>query len=354
MRALSTTLKILYTITVFSLLPFIVNAASFSQIYLYPSTISANQENVEYIIAIKPSATTTTTGTLTITFTEEESQKYCKAAGTDLTVTAITSTPVGTTTALPGTLTGLCTSTTNTTDTIVIEGITTLTSNTLYGVKISNGTTAKLGTPSAGPQKITITLSAGTRTDSNTFKTYFVGTNGTTIGDSDTVTIKATVDPVPTISCNINTPTVNIGTIPKGGNYVTATGTISASTNARYGYYWAIYGKGNGTTAGLYKSTTPTHLISSYNDTGTINLATTTGFGIQASNQSATIGSNFSAGSTIFGSLGVGSSQAKILVSKGSTASEEITTLTLGAKASTSAEAGSYTETLTFICGGYY
>jgi hypothetical protein len=60
-------------------------------------------------------------------------------------------------------------------------------------------------------------------------------------------------------------------------------------------------------------------------------------------------------GTGIFGSVGMGASNAELLLYQmGAQATSENATITYGARAGSSAEAGTYSETITFICGGYY
>ncbi len=71
---------------------------------------------------------------------------------------------------------------------------------------------------------------------------------------------------------------------------------------------------------------------------------------------SAAVPTDFSDASTgTFGALDRGVAGAQlILYQNGSQSSSESATITYGARASTSAVAGSYSENVIFVCGGYY
>jgi hypothetical protein len=67
-------------------------------------------------------------------------------------------------------------------------------------------------------------------------------------------------------------------------------------------------------------------------------------------------GTGFSGNSAgVFGSVGLNASEAELLLYQiGAQSSSEDATITYGARAGSTAEAGTYSETITFICGGYY
>jgi hypothetical protein len=164
-------------------------------------------------------------------------------------------------------------------------------------------------------------------------------------------------------NCTISSNSVNLGSLYPGGSYSTITNVISTSTSTTTsGYYWAAYGTGDGSTdAGLYKSTAATYLIAS-TGSETIDLTGVgaEGFGITVSYPdgagSAAVPSDFGTGTTgIFGALDRGVAGAQlILYQNGSQSTSESATITYGARAGSSAVAGSYSENVVFVCGGYY
>jgi hypothetical protein len=341
------------------------NAATLTAAYVMLSRMKASltsTANLEIYIAFETSGTVATGGTLTLEFPDGDDTNWCRTAGSDLVVSGVTSTPADSTgvydidAALPGTLSASCSqgSGASSVDTITITGITELTAATgTYGVKVSNGTTAKLGTSTAGQKVITLTIVSGGDIETKSF--------GINIVSDDEVDITATVVDVQTVTCSLGTNAVNLGNLYKGGSYVTGTHTITTSTSSSAGgYYWSIYGLGDGSTdAGLWKSTSTTYLIASDNSGTTVDIsaAGSEGFGMNTSVPSgATGGTGFSGNSAgIFGSVGLGASEAELLLYQtGAQATSEDATITYGARAGASAQAGSYAETITFVCGGYY
>lgn len=351
---------------------FTSHADSLTAAYLYLSRIKAgidgSTSTVEYVLAIDPSQTIPSGGTVTIYFPDADDAHWCRTAGS-LTVSGVglsaadmAATNWAIDNALPDsgtTLSAACTqgSGSASVDTLTISNVGALTSGTTYGVKITNGTAAGvLGTDSvSGEHVITAEAKNGTTVDSSTFKVYLVS--------NDTVVVTATVSSIPSVNCVISTNSVDLGSLYPGGSYSTATNTISTSTSTTTGgYYWAAYGHGDGSTdAGLYKSTPTTYLIPSTGST-TVNLTgvDAEGFGITVSDpdgaSTATVPSDFSnATAGTFGALDIGPAGARlILYQNGAQSSSESATITYGARASSSAQAGSYTESVTFVCGGYY
>jgi len=168
-----------------------------------------------------------------LVFPDDDDGKWCATAGSDIVVS--TDLLPDSATVLPGTLAAACTqgSGTSSYDTITISGVNALAAGTLYGVKISDGSTAKLGTP------------LETTTGVITVKTN----NGTTDVDSaniavdiisnDQVSVTATVNPM--LSFAITQPTVNLGTLATNSTG-SGTATMTASTNARSGYLIKVSG----------------------------------------------------------------------------------------------------------------
>jgi hypothetical protein len=338
------------------------DAATLSAAYVMLSRMQAGlSSGIEIYIGLETSQTIPTGGTLTLEFPLTDDTEWCRTAGT-LTATGVTSTPADSSgdydinTALPGTLSASCAQGDGTTDpdTITITGLTELTvAGGTYGVKIV-GNTGALGTSvSTSSRLVTLTVRNGTTVDTKTF--------GINLVADDQVDITATVVDVPTVTCSISTNSVGLGNLYIGGTYVTATHTISTTTStSASGYFWSVYGQGNGSTdAGLWKSSATTHLIPSNNASTTVDISTTNseGFGMNTTVPTgATSGSGFSGnGAGVFGSVGLGASEAELLLSHiGPETSGDTATITYGARAGTGAVAGSYAETITFTCGGYY
>ena len=334
-------------------------AASLTAVYIYMNRIQANlSTGIVYILAVAPNSNISTGGTLKIEFPQTQDTTWCKTAGS-MTVTGVAAgvSAADQTTgnwdidaALPGTLVGNCSQGGATTsDTITITGLTALTAGTTYGVQIS-GNVGVLGTNSTvGQHDITVTVSQGATIDSKTFKISLVS--------NDSVVVSATVSESPSVNCVIGSNTVNLGTLYPGGAF--AVGSHTISTTATSGYYWAAYGTGNGSTdAGLYYAGGPYLIASTGSTTVDLNPANSEGFGIVLTQPGggSVVPANFLAGTNgVFGSLDRQFSGARMILSKTSAAaSAENSTVTYGARASTSATAGAYTETVTFICGGYY
>lgn len=311
---------------------------------------------IQYVLAINTTTTIPTGGSVTIEFPDAEDTTWCRTSGT-ITATGVSSSIADLTSTgwdidavLPGTLVGNCSqgSGVGSSDKITITGLTQLTAGTTYGVSLV-ANTAVLGTNgTAGQKDITVTAFSGAVSDSMTFKIQLV--------TNDQVVVSATVSAAPSVGCTISANSVNLGTLYPGGNY--AIGAHDISTSATSGYYWAAYGTGNSTDAGLYKSTATTYLIQS-GPTATLDLtlAGSEGFGITVSQPSgATVPAAFSnAVLGTFGTLDRLPAGAKlILYQNGAQGSSESATVTYGARAGAAAVAGAYQETVTFVCGGYY
>lgn len=339
-------------------------AATLNAAYVVLSRIKAgltSTANLEMYIAFETSGAVDSGSTLTLEFPDDDDTDWCDTAGNDLTVAGVTSTPGDSSgaytidAALPGSLSASCSqgSGSSSVDTITITGLTALSTPNTYGVKLSNGSTAKLGTSTAGSKIVTLTIDDGTDPETMSF--------GLSIVSDDQVDISATVVDVQTVTCSLSTNSVNLGNLYKGGSYVTGTHTITTSTSSSAGgYYWCVYGQGDGSTdAGLYKASATTYLIASPNGSSTVDISApgSEGFGMNTTVPSgATGGSGFSGNSDgVFGSVGLLASEAELLLYQiGAQASGENATITYGARAGASAQAGSYAETITFVCGGYY
>ena len=348
---------------------FTSKANALAATYFFLSRIQANvngtaPNTVEYILAIDTAQTIPTAGTITISFPDNDDAMWCRTAGA-LTIAGVANSAAdlsATTWAIDavlptsGTLTASCVqgSGASNVDKITISSVGALTAGTTYGVKLTNGSAAGIiGTDdTAGEHEITVEARNGATIDSGTFKVYLV--------TNDTVVVSATVSSVPSVNCTISSNAVNLGSLYPGGSYSTTTHDISTSTSTTTnGYYWAAYGTGDGSTdAGLYKSTATTYLLPS-TGSSTIDLTGVgaQGFGMTVSAPTgATVPADFSnASAGTFGALNILPSGAQlILYQDGSQSSLESATVTYGARAGSSAQAGSYSESVIFVCGGYY
>ncbi len=121
-----------------------------------------------------------------LVFPDADDTKWCATAGTDLVAIGSTEDSAA---ALPGTLTARCTqgSGGSNYDTIYVEGVDNLSATTKYGVQVSDGSTAKLGTPAATTTGlITVKTNNGTGDVDNEKLAVDIITN-------DQVTVTATV-----------------------------------------------------------------------------------------------------------------------------------------------------------------
>ncbi|MCB9804010.1 hypothetical protein H6763_04250 [Candidatus Nomurabacteria bacterium] len=333
------------------------DAAAMINAYMLIDDIAAGRTaGATYVFAIQPSQSFTTP-TLTIEFPIADDTEWCRTA-TDLTEAGVTASVADDggshdiSAALPGTLAATCTQGNGTTtgDKITVTGITAITNGSVYGLSLTDGTTGELGTSTNGSHLVSVTLTEGANVDTMTF--------GVQLLTNPDVTVTATVAAAQTVTCSLSSNSVALGTLYAGGAYVTGTHTISASTSTTAeGYYWAVYGEGDGSTdAGLWKSSATTDLLAS-TGSGTIDLNTTEGFGLTASAASgATVAADFATGTAgQFGALDRTYSGAQMLTYQASAETGgDTSTITYGAKAGSGAQAGSYSETVTFICGGYY
>ncbi len=351
---------------------FTSKAGALAASYLYLSRIQSNingsSATVEYVLAIDTGQTIPSGGTVTISFPDADDAGWCRTVGA-LTVTGVSSSTADYAATnwaidaiMPNSGTALAAvcaqgSGASSVDKITISNVGTLTAGTTYGVKITNGSAAGvIGTASAaGEHDVTVEAKNGATIDSSTFGLYLVA--------SDTVVVSATVAAVPSVTCSISTSAVSLGSLYPGGSYATVNHTVSTTTSTTTsGYYWAAYGEGNGSSdAGLWKSTATTYLIAS-TGSGTIGLTgvNAEGFGMTVSDPdaggAATVPADFSDGTAgTFGALDRTVAGAQmILYQNGAQTSAENATITYGARAGTSAVAGSYSESVTFVCGGYY
>ncbi len=243
--------------------------------------------------------------------------------------------------------------------TITITNIGNLTQGTTYGFYLSSST-GVIGTPNNTGELVTVTITNGANVDSAIFDVELLA--------DDTVTVSATVADAPTITCTLGATTANLGTLYKGGaaNSSSHTLTTTTSADATNGFYWTVYGTGDGIDAGLYKSTATVYLLPSDNPVGAgstpgsvANLTTAEGFGITlaAGTGSETIPGYFdgvtAADVGLLGASGVGGAQL-LMYKVSAQTSASAATVTYYARAGATAQAGSFTENVTYSCGLYF
>ncbi|MEK7202471.1 MAG: hypothetical protein AAB669_02995 [Patescibacteria group bacterium] len=233
-------------------------------------------------------------------------------------------------------------------------------------VTIEIGTNATSG--SAGNDQITNQSAAQNVTDA---KVTLTGGGGFTdtgtlalevIADND-VTVNATVDP--SITCTFTGLTTTFSSLTTGAVSTSDTSTtITASSNGQGGLNIIVYDAGDTTNPGLYKSSTTTYLIgsadSSYANTATL-AAGTDGFGVSASSASGsgaalTVDGRFDAsgGANEMGGLEVGAGAAVPIAASTGALASRVLTIVHKAAVSGLAPAGSYTDTITYVCTATY
>ena len=173
-----------------------------------------------------------TNGKVLLVFPDADDGLWCRTAGSDLTVSALTD-PLGgseSATNLPGTLAGSCAqgSGGSSFDTITVTFTGTINSGTKYGFSVTDGATGKLGT-AATANNIKVTLKTQNNSavdqDSSTFALALVA--------DDQIAISATVDV--TLSVSLSTNTAALGTLSTA--QVSQSGVdTTVSTSAAGGY----------------------------------------------------------------------------------------------------------------------
>jgi len=343
-------------------------AGTLAETYLFLSRIQTNLDgtganDVEMILAFHPSQAfyLADNAKVEIFFPMADSAEWCRSGGSLTALGVSDAAPditgsvgyeVDITASLPGILSATCSQGdgATTVDTITITGVGDIVNTETYGVKISSGT-GVLGTSStSGSRTVAVQVTDNNNLDSKAFGIYLL--------TDDTVEVTATVAAAPTITCTINPVTVSLGTLYPGGGLVEVVSNNQLSTSStNSGYYWAAYGEGDGTNAGLYNGST--HLIQSGSGTGTVDISSggTEGFGITVTQPSgAIVATDFLTGTPgVYGSLGATPAGARLILYKASeTSPAQSASVYYAARAGSGAPSGLYTEYLTYVCGGYY
>lgn len=176
------------------------------------------------------------------------------------------------------------------------------------------------------------------------------------VADND-VTVNATVDP--RITCAFAGMTTTFASLTGPVTTSDTTTTVTISTNAPNGFTLSIRDEGNATNPGLYKSVAPTYLIGSA-DSAFADTATLTndvdGFGVQGSvaggsGASVTIAARYDQSGNAVGGL---ERTATTLASATGAVASRVVSVVHKAAVSGLANAGAYTDTLTYVCTGIF
>jgi hypothetical protein len=237
------------------------------------------------------------------------------------------------------------------------SGSTAIASGSVIVVEI--GTHATAG--SAGNDQIANQTAAQNATDATvSIGGTFGGTGSAAVEivSDSTTTVNATVGP--SITCSFAGTTTTFSNLTTGLISSSDTNTvITVSTNAESGFNLTVRDAGNGTNPGLYKSSTPTSLIGSaddsFNNTATLS-AGTDGFGIQASTSggsgaSVTIATRYDQAGNDIGGLEL--TDTSLASATGAVSSRAVTIVHKAAVGGLT-PAGSYTDTLTYVCTGIF
>ena len=216
------------------------------------------------------------------------------------------------------------------------------------------GTNATFGSP--GNDQITNQTAAQNATDAVvTIAGTFSGTGSAAV---EIVTINATVGP--SITCSFAGLTTTFANLTTGLISTSDTNTvITVSTNAPNGLTLTVRDAGDGANPGLYKSSSPTSLIGSatdgFADTATL-AAGTDDFGIQASTSggsgaSVTIAARYDQSGNDIGGLEL--TDTTVASATGAVSGRGVTMVHKAAVEGLT-PAGSYADTLTYICTGTF
>lgn len=289
---------------------------------------------ISHTVQFTTSSVNGTEAKVVLRFADADDGLWCRTAGTDVAVS--TSSEDGAT-VLPGTLTAACTVGVGASsyDTITVSGVTDLAVSTRYGFVVSDGSTAKLGTPAAsasGVITIETQTSGAAAIDSQNIAVDII--------TDDQVSVTATVDPTLTVvlgGTSIGLGTLSVSNVNQGG--VTST----VTTNALNGY----------SSYALYNNKLRIDVSNDVDDTagGTI-VAGTEEFGASSSDSGNTIG----IWSPTACSTTASTSNATALTTTAQTfsaatgpVSSEATTFCLLASVTGLTTAGAYANTVTLV-----
>jgi hypothetical protein len=299
------------------------------------------------------------TNKVILVFPDADDGRWCATAGADLvasTAPTLHDTAIG----LPGaTKTGACVKGVggSSYDTITVNGVDNLIAGTMYAVKLSDGSTGKMGTP-AGAESAVVTVktnNGSTDVDTKNITLAILGVGG------DQISVTGTVDPIFTLG--IGTTAVGFGSITSGAiryattdllgaSSVPAAGSpiqITTSTNAQSGVSIEFKDTNAVSATGMYMGSPATTLTSTISS----NIAAgTAAFGAYAKNSSnLTIDTKFD--NNAAGDGAITAAFQSLATASGPIASGSID-LVLMAAISAATPPGSYADTLTVVGTGKF
>jgi len=293
------------------------------EIYFKPTTNVSGGSGVNKVILVFP---------------DDDDGTWCANAGSDLTVSTSGLRETGAT-VLPGSsLSASCIqgSGASSYDTITISGVDDLTAGTLYGVKISDGSTAKLGTPASGSDKI-ITIKTNDGSSDVDSRDIAVA-----ILDTDQIGVSAIVNP--TLSFSISPTSLDLGTLTPDTVSTAGPSTLTVSTNAKNGAVIDVKDSNAGLSNG-------SHTIQAAPSSEVTNSGNIEKYGVYGSSSTFTIDEGFDDDSA--SDVAISTSYQTFATVDSSVSSA---TVSLYAKVviKGSTPAGSYSDTLTVIATGKF
>ncbi len=327
-----------------------VKASDLKEGYLFLGDMEAGKQTNMTLLLTPSSDFTSPTEEriLRITF-PGESGDWCQANDSFLNVTGVDSSPVDIAdwsieTSLPGTLSGKCYQDEGG-DFIEIIGIGNLSASVKYGLQIDR--TPDFLLSSSGNYTLPVQLYEGLYLESKNMIIY--------VSESASVSVSANILDISTITCTLSHSALSFGTLPKNGDYLTVQHTARTSARDLEGYYWAVFGQGDGVEAGLWKSTPPTSLIAS-SGSSTLDLSLNEGFGLTVASPYGEVRPHFrNIYPGRFGAINSGQNNTRLIFTYINPEHNPLVqTMTLGARAGIATEPGAYSEMLTYICGGFY
>jgi hypothetical protein len=220
--------------------------------------------------------------------------------------------------------------------------------------ELNNFTNSVAAIPAGQDGKWDFSLKDNGAPASTTYCFRVVKSDGTLL-DAYTVIPQITTASV-TISCDTPLTTTTFSTLDNNAVYTSSpNATTTVTTNNSTGFTMKVYDAGDGTNPGLYKSTSPTAIIGSANDSfadeATLS-AGTSGYGIQATTTSSqiTISSRFNKTGNDVGGLEVGSANAVVVASSSVPVSNQVITFIHKAAVSPTKPPGNYSDTIYIVC----
>ena len=319
-----------------------VEAGQLTEARDYLGTMTHNLSSGEsHEVYFKPAtALSGTSNKIILVFPDADDGTWCATPGSDLTVSTSGLRETGAT-ALPGSsLSASCIqgSGASSYDTITISGVDDLTAGTLYGFKVSDGSgsTAKLGTPASGSDKI-ITIKTNDGSSDVDSRDIAVA-----ILDTDQIGVSAVVNP--TLSFSISPTSLDLGTLTPDTVSTAGPSTLTVSTNAKNGAVIDVKDSNAGLSNG-------SHTIQAAPSSEVTNSGNIEKYGVYGSSSTFTIDEGFDDDSA--SDVAISTSYQTFATVDSSVSSA---TVSLYAKVviKGSTPAGSYSDTLTVIATGKF